>query len=115
VLARTVRRIDRHLRRRGVLPGNEDDDLHADPETGLAAAAVSGEVPPAGRSGRSGSGHSSAGHPRTTSRCAPAWMASRSTRLRAQVRSTPPAERRCCATCYARPSLRTRSSRARTA
>jgi hypothetical protein len=48
VLAHTIRRIERHLRRRGVLPGNEDDDLHADPETGLAAAAVSGQVPPAG-------------------------------------------------------------------
>ena len=46
--AHTVRRIEKHLRRRGVLPGNEDDDLHGDPETGLAAAAVSGQVPPAG-------------------------------------------------------------------
>jgi hypothetical protein len=48
VLARTIRRIERHLRRRGVLVGNEDDDLDADPETDLAAAAVSGQVPPAG-------------------------------------------------------------------
>ena len=48
VLARTIRRIERHLRRRGVLPGNEDDDLQADPETDLAAAAASGQVPPAG-------------------------------------------------------------------
>ena len=48
MLERTIRRIERHLRRRGVLPGNEDDDLHGDPETGLAAAAVSGQVPPAG-------------------------------------------------------------------
>jgi hypothetical protein len=31
-----------------VLPGNEGDDLRADPETDLAAAAVSGQVPPAG-------------------------------------------------------------------
>jgi len=31
-----------------VLPGNEDEDLHADPETDLAAAAVSGLLPPAG-------------------------------------------------------------------
>jgi len=48
VLGRTIRRIERHLRRRGALPGNEDDELHAGPETGLAAAAVSGQVPPAG-------------------------------------------------------------------
>jgi hypothetical protein len=48
VLERTIRRIERHLRRRGVLVGNEDDDVDADPETDLAAAAVSGQVPPAG-------------------------------------------------------------------
>jgi hypothetical protein len=48
VLARTIRRIERHLRRCGVLVGNEDDDLHGVPETDLAAAAVSGQVPPAG-------------------------------------------------------------------
>jgi hypothetical protein len=48
VLEHTIRRIEKHLRRRGVLPGNEDDDHCGDSETGLAAAAVSGQVPPAG-------------------------------------------------------------------
>jgi hypothetical protein len=48
VLEHTIRRIEKHLRGRGVLPGNEDDDHCGDSETGLAAAAVSGQVPPAG-------------------------------------------------------------------
>ena len=52
VLERTVRRIERHLCRRGllvdddgVLPEAEGD---ADPESNLAASAVSGQAPPAG-------------------------------------------------------------------
>ena len=45
VLDLTIRRIERHLRRRGQLRVNEDA---GDPETGLAASAVSGQTPPAG-------------------------------------------------------------------
>jgi hypothetical protein len=41
----TIRRIERHLRRRGQLRVREDD---GDPETSLAASAVSGQTPPAG-------------------------------------------------------------------
>ena len=47
VLDRTIRRIERHLRRRGRLRANVDD-VDADPETSLAASAVSGQTPPAG-------------------------------------------------------------------
>jgi hypothetical protein len=51
VLERTVRRIDRHLRRRGLV--RIDDDVYdagseGDPESNLAASAVSGQAPPAG-------------------------------------------------------------------
>jgi hypothetical protein len=51
VLERAVRRIDRHLRRRGLV--RIDDDVtdvgsEGDPESNLAAAAVSGQAPPAG-------------------------------------------------------------------
>jgi hypothetical protein len=52
VLERAVRRMEKHLRRRGLLvgesgadPGAEGD---ADPESNLAASAVSGQAPPAG-------------------------------------------------------------------
>jgi hypothetical protein len=47
VLERTIRRMGKHLRRRGLL--REDGDEDADgAETGLAASAVSGQAPPAG-------------------------------------------------------------------
>ena len=52
MLERVVRRIEKHLRRRGLLvdesgadPGAEGD---ADPESNLAVSAVSGQAPPAG-------------------------------------------------------------------
>ena len=45
VLEKAVRRMVKHLRRRGALQG-EDDDV--EPEEQLAASAVSGQVPPAG-------------------------------------------------------------------
>ena len=51
VLERTVRRMERHLRRRGLLGIEEDGadpDLPGDPESNLAASAVSGQTPPAG-------------------------------------------------------------------
>jgi len=50
VLERVVRRIDRHLRRRGVLRTFEDGEAsgEGDPEDTLAASAVSGQAPPAG-------------------------------------------------------------------
>ena len=51
VLERTVRRFERHLRRRGLLRLDEDDadpDLPGDPENNLAASAVSGQTPPGG-------------------------------------------------------------------
>lgn len=49
VLERALRRIDKHLRRRGLLDlVTEDDDGVADPEDALAASAVSGQTPPAG-------------------------------------------------------------------
>ena len=51
VLESTVRRIERHLRRRGLLGIDEDGadpDVPGDPETNLAASAVSGQTPPAG-------------------------------------------------------------------
>jgi len=44
-LERVVRRMERHLRRSGLLRLDEDDD---DPEGNLAASAVSGLAPPAG-------------------------------------------------------------------
>lgn len=47
VLEKMVRRTVKHLRRRGALQGEEDDDV--EPEEQLAASAVSGQVPPAGR------------------------------------------------------------------
>jgi hypothetical protein len=51
VLESTVIRIERHLRRRGLLRIAEDDadpDVPDDPESNLAASAVSGRTPPAG-------------------------------------------------------------------
>ena len=48
VLDGCIRRIEKHLRRRGLLRVNEDDHVHGDPETSLAASAVSGQAPPAG-------------------------------------------------------------------
>jgi hypothetical protein len=51
VLERTIRRLERHLRRRGLLGIDEDGadpDLPGDPESNLAASAVSGQTPAAG-------------------------------------------------------------------
>jgi len=51
VLERAVRRIDRHLRRRGLVRiDNDVTDVgsEGDPESNLAASAVSGQAPPAG-------------------------------------------------------------------
>jgi hypothetical protein len=49
VLERTVRRIERHLRRSGVLDAAADAaGDEAEPEDMLPASAVSGEGPPAG-------------------------------------------------------------------
>ena len=51
ILERALRRMDRHLRRRGLLDGATRDDTErgsADPEDALAASAVSGRTPPAG-------------------------------------------------------------------
>jgi hypothetical protein len=50
-LESTVRGIERQLRRRGLLGINEDGagpDVPGDPESNLAASAVSGQTPPAG-------------------------------------------------------------------
>jgi hypothetical protein len=38
VLERTIRRMERHLRRRGLLREDRDEDLHYDAETNLAAS-----------------------------------------------------------------------------
>ena len=57
MLESTVRRIERHLRRRGLLGIDEDGadpDIPGDPETNLAASAVSGLTPPAGPQSVSG-------------------------------------------------------------
>ena len=51
VLESIVRRIERYLRRRGLLRIAEDGadpDVPGDPESNLAASAVSGQTPPAG-------------------------------------------------------------------
>jgi hypothetical protein len=49
VLESTVSRIERHLRRRGLLWADDaDPDIPDDPESNLAASAVSGQTPPAG-------------------------------------------------------------------
>ena len=51
MLESTVKRIERHLRRRGLLRIAEeggDPDVPGDPESNLAASAVSGQTPPAG-------------------------------------------------------------------
>jgi hypothetical protein len=48
VLERAVHRIDRHLRRHGLLATADPDAEHEDTEHSLAASAVSGQVPPAG-------------------------------------------------------------------
>ena len=51
MLESTVKRTLRHLRRRGLLRIDEDDadpDVPGDPESNLAASAVSGRTPPAG-------------------------------------------------------------------
>ena len=49
VLENTVRRIERHLRRRGLLRiASDDAEAASDPEGYLAASAVSGQAPPAG-------------------------------------------------------------------
>ena len=47
VLESTLTRIGRHLRRRGLLR-TDDADIPDDPESNLAASAVSGQTPPAG-------------------------------------------------------------------
>ena len=57
VLERAVRRIERHLRRRGLLQVDQDDAEGAsesDLEGNLAASAVSGQTPPAGPQWTSG-------------------------------------------------------------
>ena len=51
VLERTIKRLERHLRRCGLLRTFEDGadpSAEADPESNLAASAVSGQAPPAG-------------------------------------------------------------------
>ena len=54
MLEATLRRIDRHLRRHGLLPTNDgglvdaDQDDGADQEANLALSGVSGRSPPAG-------------------------------------------------------------------
>ena len=51
MLESTGRRIERHLRRRGLLGIDEDGadrDVPGDPESNLAASAVSGQTSPAG-------------------------------------------------------------------
>jgi hypothetical protein len=49
VLESTVRRFERHLRRSGLLRLDDGDpDVPDDPESNLAASAVSGQAPPAG-------------------------------------------------------------------
>jgi hypothetical protein len=48
VLERAVRRIDKHLRRHGLLDSSDPDAEHEGVEYKLAASAVSGQVPPAG-------------------------------------------------------------------
>ena len=48
VLEAAVRRMDRHLRRRGLLERGDGDEDADDPEAALAASAVSGREPPAG-------------------------------------------------------------------
>ena len=58
MLERVVRRIDRHLGRRGLVRIDDDvaDDAggEGDPESNLAASAVSGQAPPAGPQWRRG-------------------------------------------------------------
>jgi len=48
VLERVVRRIDKHLRRHGLLEGLDTNAELEDPDDQLAASAVSGQAPPAG-------------------------------------------------------------------
>ena len=48
VLEQAVRRMVKHLRRRGALQTDDDDGDDDDPEQQLAASAVSGQAPPAG-------------------------------------------------------------------
>ena len=49
VLESTLRRFERHLRRTGLLRLDDGDpDMPDDPESNLAASAVSGQAPPAG-------------------------------------------------------------------
>ena len=50
MLEATVRRIERHLRRRKLLRMDKGDEVDADgdPESNLAASALSGQMPPAG-------------------------------------------------------------------
>jgi hypothetical protein len=52
VLERAVRRITKHLRKRGVLSGGEDDEQEG--EAQLVTSAVSGQTPPAGPQWRRG-------------------------------------------------------------
>ena len=106
VLEHAVRRIERHLDRRGLL-GTRNDDLdlsgEGDPESNLATSACSGQSPPAGpqspkgrlRAGRADFGPSDPGHSLTTSRSARHSMASRFTRPPAQAGSTPRVGRPC--------------------
>jgi hypothetical protein len=54
VLERTVRRIDKHLRRHGLLDALDPDAEPQDPQDQLAASAVSGQAPPAGPQWRRG-------------------------------------------------------------
>jgi len=54
VLERVVRRIDKHLRRLGLLEGLDPNAELEDPDDPLAASAVSGQAPPAGPPWRRG-------------------------------------------------------------
>jgi len=110
VLERTVRRMEKHLRRRGLLiddsgadPSAEGD---ADPESNLAASAVSGQAPPAGPQWMRGLQPLEPHPSPTTSRSASRSMGSPCTRPRARARRTRRDARRSCATCCVRRSRR---------
>ncbi len=117
VLESTVTRIERHLRRRGLLwTDDADPDIPGDPESNLAASAVSGQTPPAGPQWVSGLAplppHPLAYDKPLLRLCS---TGSRCTRPPARGRGTGRGGRLCCATCCARPSGRSGSSRAPTA
>jgi hypothetical protein len=104
VLERAVRRIDKHLRRHGLLDSADPDAKHEGAEDKLAASAVTGQVPPAGPQWLRGLSQPRAAPLGYDKPLCASLDGFTLTPPRVLARSTLPGARRCCAMCCARRS-----------